>query len=239
MGQSHSACLLGLAGQTRYAPSATRPLHLTATYRVEGARLNTLSVLLPVHNAHQKLEASVSEILEVLPELTDHFELCILDDGSTDDTADMAHELAARYPQIRVIHHASRLGLAETIQNGLDHTQGEVVFVGDEDYNLYPDDLRTLWKLRDTQRQLNSHAGSQPAAREPWFEKLLAWKPRGALSRGPREYQIIRRAAFEQFRQQQAVETITRVDRNDRQAGSPAATRPNFLGKVKRFAWGE
>jgi glycosyltransferase involved in cell wall biosynthesis len=201
--------------------------------------LNTLSVLLPVHNAHHKLEASVSEILEVLPELTDHFELCILDDGSTDDTADTAHELAARYPQIRVIHHPSRLGLAESIRTGLDHTEGEVVFVGDEDYSLYPDDLRTLWQLRDTQRRLNGHAGLPPAVQEPWLEKLLAWKPRRDHSRGPREFQIIRRAAFEQFRQQRAPEIVARVDRSNRQAGSAAAMRPNFLDKVKRFAWGE
>jgi glycosyltransferase involved in cell wall biosynthesis len=201
--------------------------------------LNTLSVLLPVHNAHHKLEASVSEILEVLPELTDHFELCILDDGSTDDTADTAHELAARYPQIRVIRHPSRLGLAEAIRTGLDHTQGEVVFVGDEDYRLYPDDLRTLWQLRDTQRRLSGYAGLPPAVHEPWLEKLLAWKPRRANARGQREFQIIRRAAFEQFRLQRVPEIVARVDRSNRQAGSPAATRPNFLDKLKRFAWGE
>ncbi len=199
--------------------------------------MNTLSVLLPVHNAHHKLEASVGEILEVLPELTDHFELCILDDGSTDDTADTAHELAARYPQIRVIHHPSRLGLAEAIRTGLDHTQGELVFVGDEDYSLYPDDLRTLWQLRDTQRRLSGCAGLPPAVQEPWLDKLLAWKPR--RSHEQREFQIFRRAAFEQFRLQQAPQIIARVDHSSRQTGAPATTRPNFLDKVKRFAWGE
>ena len=201
--------------------------------------MDTLSVLLPVYNAYHNLEVSVSEILEVLPELSDHFELCILDDGSTDDTAEVAHDLAARYPQIRVIRHASRLGLAEAIRAGLEHTQGEVVFVGDEDYSLQPDDLQTLWQLRDTQRRLTGYAGLLPAVQEPWLEKLLAWKPRGASSGGPRGFQIILRAAFEQFRLQQAVEIITRVDRGNRQTGSPVASRPNFLGKVKRFAWGE
>jgi glycosyltransferase involved in cell wall biosynthesis len=116
--------------------------------------LNTaLSVLLPVFNAQQSLETGVTEILELLPELSPRFELCILDDGSTDDTAEFARDLAARYPQIVVIRHPVRLGLAEAIQTGLDHTQGEVVLIGNEDYQLEPDDLRTLWQLRDTQRR--------------------------------------------------------------------------------------
>ena len=106
-------------------------------------------MLLPVYNAHQSLEASVGDILEVLPELTDRFELCILDDGSTDDTAETARELAARYPQIKLIRHPVRLGLAETIQTALDHTEGEIVLVGDDDYRLDPDDLLTLWRLRE------------------------------------------------------------------------------------------
>ena len=57
--------------------------------------MNVLSVLLPVYNAQGKLEADVTEILEVLSEAARRFELCILDDGSTDDTADVARLLAA------------------------------------------------------------------------------------------------------------------------------------------------
>ncbi|HEV3138844.1 MAG TPA: glycosyltransferase family 2 protein, partial [Pirellulales bacterium] len=135
----------------------------------------TLCVLLPVYNAQPTLELGITEILERLSELADRFELCIVDDGSIDDTADVARDLAARYPQICVIRHPVRLGLAEAIQTGLDHTHGEIIWVGDEDYNLEPDDLRTLWQLRDTQRRVSSHAELETD--EPWMDKLSAWKP--------------------------------------------------------------
>src|SRR5262245_19158235 len=120
-------------------PGGARPTPVPLTrlfFLVEGAILKTLCVLLPVYNGHHSLESTVAELLEWLPELTDHFELCILDDGSTDDTADVARELAARYPQIKLVRHPVRLGLAETIQTALDNTRGEVVLVGDEDYCL-------------------------------------------------------------------------------------------------------
>jgi glycosyltransferase involved in cell wall biosynthesis len=58
-------------------------------------------VLLPVYNATRNLEPAVGEILDVLPDLCNRFQVCLFDDGSTDDTSDTAYELAARYPQVR------------------------------------------------------------------------------------------------------------------------------------------
>jgi len=199
--------------------------------------LNTsLSVLIPVYNAQKSLELGVCEILELLPELSPRFELCILDDGSTDDTADVAHDLAARYPQIEVIRHPIRLGLAEAIQTGLDHTQGEVVLIGSEDYQLGPDDLRTLWQLRDTERRLTGD-DQLLADHERWIEKLAAWKPRRSQMRN-QGFQIVRRHTFEHFRLQQALDMVRRLDRDKAKASRNALARPNFLGQVKRGVWG-
>jgi glycosyltransferase involved in cell wall biosynthesis len=203
----------------------------------EGVFLNTLCVLLPVYNAHQSLEASVGDILEVLAEITDRFELCILDDGSTDDTAETARELASRYPQIKLIRHPVRLGLGETIQTALDHTEGEIVLVGDDDYRLDPDDLRALWQLRETERQLTDYAGWLCDKYQQELEKLLSWRPRRAGASKRRGLQIIRRATVERVRLRQAAEMVTRVDRADRTATKSPALRPNFLGRTNRFAW--
>jgi glycosyltransferase involved in cell wall biosynthesis len=202
--------------------------------------LNTLSMLLPVYNAHHNLERSAGEILELLGEMSDHFELCILDDGSTDDTAEAAGELAASYPQVRVIRHPVRLGLAEALQTGLDNTLCETILFGHDDYSLDPYDLMTLWRLREVERRMAAHTRSLPTIYEEWLAKLQAWRP----GRGPRvvDYQLIRRTTFEQFRLEQAAQISLRVDRlADRSAKSSAAEvlRPNFLGKVKRFAWQE
>ena len=202
--------------------------------------MNTaLSVLVPVYNAQHSLEAGITDTLEILPEVSQRFSLCILDDGSTDDTAEVAYDLSARYPQINVLRHPIRLGLAEAIQTGLDHTEGEIVFIGDEDYSLDPDDLRALWQLREMQRRLMTYAGSLSSQHDPWMEKLLAWKPRRTRTPG---FQIIRRQAFEQFRLQQAAEIIRRIDRNARPTQTAATQRPNFLGlnlsgKSQRLGW--
>lgn len=198
--------------------------------------MNTASVLLPVYNAQRSLEATVAEILEVVSQWTGQFELAILDDGSTDETAEVARELAARYPQVRVIRHPLRLGLAEAIQTGLDHMPGEIILVGDEDYRLDPDDLRTLWQLRDAEwRMGGQHA--RPQAGEPWMKKLLATKPRATDMR--RGFQPISRQAFERFRTRQAADMMRCVETPQHDCTTAIARRlghPKYLKIAGYFA---
>jgi glycosyltransferase involved in cell wall biosynthesis len=216
--------------------------------------LNKLRVLLPVYNAQQTLEASVSEILEVLAEWTGHVELCVLDDGSTDETAEVAHEVAARYPQVASIRHPVRLGLAEAIQTAFDHAPGDIALVGDEQYSLDADDLRTLWRVREIERRgverdgverhgIERHravdARPKSSIEEGWLEKLQASKPLCSQARRRRGLEIIRRASFEQFRLEHAAQRIGRIDLDNRGLSSGPVLRPNFLGRGKRFSWHE
>ena len=91
-----------------------------------------LSVLLPVKDAQATLVDSVHEILDVATDFGDRFELLIIDDGSTDATSEVAHELTYHYPQIRVVRHGTPLGREAAIRTGLERSQGEVVVLREE-----------------------------------------------------------------------------------------------------------
>ncbi len=106
----------------------------------------SLSVLLPVENAESTLASTVNRILEVLPELTRHFEISVIDDGSTDATIEVADELVSRYPQVRVVRHSKPLGRTAAIQTGMKHSTGEILFLADEHCRLPLSDLRRLWE---------------------------------------------------------------------------------------------
>jgi glycosyltransferase involved in cell wall biosynthesis len=187
----------------------------------------SLTIVLPVHNAEHRLAAQVYQLLDVLPELTRRFEVLVVDDGSTDDTAIVADELAICYPQVRLVRHPISLGLAETVQTGLDHTEGEIVLVGDPHHGLPADDLVKLWKLR---QENDLVMGRKPipknAAERGVLERLLSWTPAGRRSsqKSP-EVHIIRRSMLEGMRLDASAKA------------EPA--RPNFLDKVKAFALGE
>jgi hypothetical protein len=93
----------------------------------------SLSVLLPVKDAQATLIDSVHEILDVVTDTKDPFEVIIIDDGSTDATGEVAHELTCHYPQVRVVRHQTPLGREASIETGLQRSQGEVVMLHDHE----------------------------------------------------------------------------------------------------------
>ena len=50
----------------------------------------SLTIVLPVHNGESRLTQFAGEILELASELTPHFSILVVDDGSTDDTSAVA-----------------------------------------------------------------------------------------------------------------------------------------------------
>lgn len=105
----------------------------------------SLTVLLPVENSEATLTRNIRLLLEVLPELTDRFELLIVDDGSTDATFEVADELARQFPQIRVIRSTTPRGRTRAIQWGIRETSGEYLLLIDEDSSLPIDEIGRLW----------------------------------------------------------------------------------------------
>jgi cellulose synthase/poly-beta-1,6-N-acetylglucosamine synthase-like glycosyltransferase len=108
----------------------------------------SLSVLLPVKDVQATLTTSVHQILDVLADSTDQFELLIIDDGSTDATSEVAHELTRHYPQVRVVRHGTSKGHEAAIRSGLKRSQGEVVVMRDENGRFHL--LERRWATQPT-----------------------------------------------------------------------------------------
>ena len=137
----------------------------------------TLSIVLPVFNSQPELAERVGKLLEFLPDLTPRFELVIVDDGSSDQTDDVAAELAREYPQIRTVRHSRRRGIEAAIQTGLARSQGEVVFVQDPAAPVSPGDLRRLWAQRNAKRPAPAMTPASPLGIVPeqLMRRLFSW----------------------------------------------------------------
>jgi len=109
----------------------------------------SLTILLPVHNAQSTVESMAIEVLDIAMEAEAPFEVVIIDDGSSDATAEVVHEVARRYPQIRVVSHGEQLGMAGAIETGLRHARSEKVFLPDVSHGISLNQLPRMWRSVD------------------------------------------------------------------------------------------
>ena len=90
---------------------------------------DSLSIIVPVPNAEDSLRGNVIRLLDMLPELTSRFEIVIVDENSSDQTEEVAHDLAREFPQVRIVRDAGKQGANASIEHGLSQSDNDVVFV--------------------------------------------------------------------------------------------------------------
>ena len=107
--------------------------------------MGTVSVVLPVYNEAENIEALVGQLGEVLERATrGQFEVVFVDDGSTDASPAMLDALAARSPRCKVIHFSRNFGHQAALQAGLDAASGDAVITMDADLQDPPEVLGRL-----------------------------------------------------------------------------------------------
>jgi glycosyltransferase involved in cell wall biosynthesis len=106
----------------------------------------SISLFFPAWNEEDYVERAVKRALEVLPRLTDDFEIIIVNDASTDRTKEIAEALAARIPQVRVITHPVNLKLGGAMRTGLSASTKDIVVYSDMDLP---------WDMRELERALH------------------------------------------------------------------------------------
>jgi glycosyltransferase involved in cell wall biosynthesis len=91
---------------------------------------NLVSIILPIWNGGTRMKDA---ILSVLGQSYRHWELLIVDDGSTDNTEEVANSMASVDPRIKYIKNETNLGIQKTLNRGLKEAQGEYIARIDDD----------------------------------------------------------------------------------------------------------
>jgi glycosyltransferase involved in cell wall biosynthesis len=108
----------------------------------------SLTLFFPMWNEEEMIERTVAAALEIGDELVaaqriGDYEVLIVDDASTDATAELAEQLARAHPEVRVVHHEVNRKLGASIRTGLAEAKGDLVLYTDADM---PFDLTQLHK---------------------------------------------------------------------------------------------
>ena len=105
-----------------------------------------LSVLIPAYNEAVVIENTLHAIAQ--QDYPAHaYEVLLINDGSKDDTLEIAERMAQQYPCIKIVNVPKGMGgkgKSRTLNNGLPHAKGELIVVYDADSTPEPNCVRLL-----------------------------------------------------------------------------------------------
>ena len=134
-------------------------------------RPHSLSMFFPAYNDGGTIAGLVIRAVQVASRLTPDFEVIVVNDGSSDATAEIADELSRTYPQVRVIHHAKNRGYGGALRSGFAAATKDLVAYTDGDAQYDPTELDVLWnRLTPDTDMVNGYKISRS---DPWHRIVI------------------------------------------------------------------
>lgn len=212
----------------------------------------SLTIVLPVYNNESQLAPCVTQMLDLASDLTSRFAIMIVDDGSTDDTSNVAQELASKYPQVFVHRQRQRSGLGPIVSLVRRRIKSDVVIMHDGVTPIDPVQVRRLWRQSDAESS-PAVAGSKRDRDIRDLSTVRATHNAMALVHGRvMGFHIVEPLSAEQLAADQKSspipaaapatnQPVAKPRPSDRSGVGqiPSLPRPNFLSAVAEFTLGE
>src|SRR5580698_3434651 len=93
----------------------------------------TYSIVIPAYNEGGRLSATLEKVLGYMRAQGWNAEVIVVNDGSRDNTAELARGFAERDPMLRLVENPGNRGKGYSVRHGMLNARGEVVVFSDAD----------------------------------------------------------------------------------------------------------
>jgi glycosyltransferase involved in cell wall biosynthesis len=99
-----------------------------------------ISVIIPMYNEEENVKRTLTDVDNALKKY-EEYEVIIVDDGSHDQTFELAEEFASRNSNFRVLKHHVNMGMGRAIRTGFESFTGDLVVTIDADLSYSADQI--------------------------------------------------------------------------------------------------
>jgi glycosyltransferase involved in cell wall biosynthesis len=113
----------------------------------------SVSVVVPAYNEADVIVDSLTRIREHMETVRDRFrsEIVVVNDGSTDETGELAERFAQEHSGVRVLHHRVNFHLGQALRYAFNTTRSDFIAVIDCDLSYSPEHItRMLFTMQDS-----------------------------------------------------------------------------------------
>ncbi|MCB0310533.1 MAG: glycosyltransferase family 2 protein [Bdellovibrionales bacterium] len=100
-----------------------------------------LSIVVPIFNEASLIKQLVERLHRSVSQLTAHFEIILVNDGSTDASLEKMLEQKKEVEQLKIVELARNFGQTAALAAGIDHASGEIIVTMDGDLQHNPEEI--------------------------------------------------------------------------------------------------
>jgi dolichyl-phosphate beta-glucosyltransferase len=108
------------------------------------------SIVIPAYNERARIIGALDAVVSCVRDRHWDAEIIVVNDGSTDETADLVRDFACQAPEVRIMENPTNCGKGFSVRNGLIHAHGEIVMFTDADLSAPIEEAERLFAAIET-----------------------------------------------------------------------------------------
>jgi glycosyltransferase involved in cell wall biosynthesis len=133
---------------------------------------HAVSFVLPAYNEEENITRAIEDTVAVASRHSSAFEVIVVDDGSSDRTAELVEACSSQHPEVRLVRHTTNMGYGQALRSGFSDARLDFVFYTDADNQFDMNEFPLLLAWAD---QADVVAGYRRVRQDPLVRRANAW----------------------------------------------------------------